>query len=75
VFRGSMFSRSKKTTETKPDGSSHSVEHRKTTAVGDGAADGNLQMIGQKTVDAKTREVDTKALQKVDHLGIEEWKK
>lgn len=77
AFKGSMFSRSKKTTETKPDGSSHSVEHRETATVADGVAHGDLKMIGQGTVDGKTREVDAKdakALQKVDHLGIEGWK-
>ncbi|KAF2433376.1 hypothetical protein EJ08DRAFT_647419 [Tothia fuscella] len=76
VFGG----KSKKTTDTAPDGSSHSVEDREGVGHVKGAGKGNLGVIGKgeahshersrKIAEGKSQK-QTQHQQQTDHLGLE----
>ncbi|KAK8210596.1 hypothetical protein IWZ01DRAFT_541589 [Phyllosticta capitalensis] len=55
ALSGSMFSRSKKTTDTRPDGSSRSVETTDTAAQAQGRGAANMQAIAEARSDAGKR--------------------
>ena len=81
---GIFAGKSKKTTDTKPDGSSHSVEHSRGAGKMRGAGHGTLNAIGQSQQEVRERhritdeaqaENHNQKLETVDHLGIEDAKK
>ncbi|KAK8157626.1 hypothetical protein IWX90DRAFT_21350 [Phyllosticta citrichinensis] len=55
ALSGSMFSRSKKTTDTRPDGSSRSVETTDTAAQAQGRGAANMQAVAEARSDAGKR--------------------
>lgn len=80
AFSGSLFSRSKKTTERKVDGSERAHEEQDIAARGSGQGAGSLSAFGEGNAGTRTREVKVKEVAQgqgqrrvkaVDHLGIE----
>jgi hypothetical protein len=81
---GIFSGKSKKTTDTKPDGSSHSVEHSTGAGKMRGAGHGVLNAIGTSETEVRERHRITddaassqqkQKIENVDHLGIEDAKK
>ncbi|KAF2405044.1 hypothetical protein EJ06DRAFT_578302 [Trichodelitschia bisporula] len=68
AFKGAYKGRKTKTTDTKKDGSSHSVEHKDEEGYGEGWAKGDMQAYAHEKRDAKER----RGVQEVDHLGLGE---
>lgn len=78
---GIFSGRSKKTTDTNADGSSHSVEHSKSAGKMRGSGHGVLNAVGKTDSEVKethriTEEAmsqnERKNIETVDHLGIED---
>jgi hypothetical protein len=81
---GIFSGKGKKTTDTKADGSSHSVEHTRGAGKMHGSGAGTLNAIGKGESEYRERHrltdeavaTDQKQqLQGIDHLGIEDSKK
>ncbi|EOD52504.1 membrane protein [Neofusicoccum parvum] len=65
ALSGSMFQRSKKTTDTAADGSSRTVEHTDTAAQAKGAGHGNLSAVGSAKAESRDRAVGNGAIEAV----------
>ncbi|KIW03206.1 hypothetical protein, variant [Verruconis gallopava] len=72
VVSGLFTGKKKTTTETDPDGSSHSVEHSKGRGYVDGSGVMNINAIGSadSTVTERQRRTIEGSQEQIDHLGL-----
>ncbi|KAF4312652.1 membrane protein [Botryosphaeria dothidea] len=75
ALSGSMFQRKNKTTDTRPDGSSRSVEQTDTAAQAKGAGHGNLSAFGAARAEGRDRAIGKESTRALEEDSKERNKK
>lgn len=74
ALSGSMFQRKNKTTDTRPDGSSRTVEQTDTAARAKGAGGGNLSAYGAARAEGRDRAIGKEATRALEEDSKERHK-